>query len=169
MFRRTRAGRERIKLAKEAAREAQLELRQKPPLRDIAWAAGLFEGEGSVGLHSNHQRRYSRLRISVTSTDIEIVEFFHERWGGTVRSCGFASPRANEAFVWMLQGPATLPFLLDLLPEIRRQRIRERFAIAIESQKMRRMGVEDPAYHERLQELQRQLYVLNKRGREPHF
>jgi hypothetical protein len=41
---------------------------------DIAWAAGLFEGEGSIYIASIRKYRYPRLQV--TSTDRDVLEKF---------------------------------------------------------------------------------------------
>lgn len=49
---------------------------------DIAWAAGLFEGEGHFGIHSGHGQRSATLQM----TDEDTVRKFHEVVGfGRVR------------------------------------------------------------------------------------
>lgn len=45
--------------------------------RDVAWAAGLYEGEGSVGM--SRSRRYPRLALGMT--DREPVEWFRDILG----------------------------------------------------------------------------------------
>jgi hypothetical protein len=43
-------------------------------ITDIAWAAGLFEGEGSIFINNNNGRKYVLLNLS--STDRDVVEKF---------------------------------------------------------------------------------------------
>jgi hypothetical protein len=50
----------------------------------IEWAAGLFEGEGSIVVRPNHA---GRLQITVYNTDQDVIEMFYEAVGkiGTVK------------------------------------------------------------------------------------
>jgi len=53
-------------------------------LLNIAWAAGLFEGEGSIMIITrNNNRKYVRLRIA--STDFDVIDKFVKivKHGGT--------------------------------------------------------------------------------------
>lgn len=60
---------------------------------DLAWAAGLFEGEGFVGPHDYRKHRPAWM-MAVVMTDEDVVRRFHRIVGvGTV--CGPAKPRAE--------------------------------------------------------------------------
>ena len=54
--------------------------------RELAWAAGCFEGEGCISINREFQknRTYYRLRVSLPNTDEDIIKFFQSRWPGTV-------------------------------------------------------------------------------------
>jgi hypothetical protein len=60
---------------------------EKPPVLDIdsdqrAWAAGLFEGEGSIGVCP--RKTAVRLRLQVTSVDLDVVMRLTGILGGKV-------------------------------------------------------------------------------------
>ena len=66
-------------------------------IRGIAWAAGLYEGEGSIGMARAH--RYSRLALGMT--DQEPVEWFREILGfGSIRP----QPRENYKTMYRFEG-----------------------------------------------------------------
>jgi len=44
---------------------------------ELAWAAGFFDGEGSVGLYKHNKARYKYLRLSVGQTDKEVISRFN--------------------------------------------------------------------------------------------
>lgn len=79
-------------------------------LASIAWAAGLFEGEGSILCPSGH---YQRLRLGMTDEDV--VRRFQAIAGcGTVRR---AQPRAagwRPLFVWQVSDRGNVSRLLGL-------------------------------------------------------
>jgi hypothetical protein len=133
-----------------------------PDVADRLWAAGLFEGEGTATI--NGKAVYSVARISVTSTDREVVDFYHARWGGSVRSVGRRSANAREAFTWELHGQRAAFFAEDLLPWTRTSRVRLKFEVLIESQQVRRQGSRDPTYRARIGVYRERMRILNQRG-----
>jgi hypothetical protein len=81
--------------------------------RDLAWAAGFFDGEGSITLTATLP---SYLRLEVTcsqKTQLPLVLF--ERWfGGNVYS---NKPKKGEVcYVWKIYGANAVTFLSTLLP-----------------------------------------------------
>lgn len=82
-----------------------------------AYIGGLFDGEGSVLL--NKTGTYRSLRVEVTSTSEELVEFLLASVGGTTM---YRAPRQTHhrpSFVWRLHGPAAFAFLKDVLPHLK--------------------------------------------------
>src|SRR3990172_12809075 len=88
------------------------------PLRDDRiWAAGHFEGEGTVTISGASRRGYTRPLVVLASTDFQVIEFFNERWPGTIRTYQPKSKtgRAKLARVWSLNSfEAVRAFLLDM-------------------------------------------------------
>lgn len=52
---------------------------------DLAWAAGIIDGEGCISLNNEHRVQYL-LRISVTNTDLRMLTRLRDLFGGSV--CG---------------------------------------------------------------------------------
>lgn len=84
--------------------------------REVAWAAGFFDGEGTVTLSPYGQvgrpdrevRR--RLRISVSQKHRAPLEVFQRLFGGTIH-------RSNErCFAWHANSRIALAALRELLP-----------------------------------------------------
>jgi hypothetical protein len=61
---------------------------------EIAWAAGFFEGEGTISLRTLRTagNRYGQVSLEVTSTDLDVLERF-----ATVVGVGNIKPKANKA------------------------------------------------------------------------
>jgi hypothetical protein len=92
--------------------------------RDLAWMAGVFEGEGSM--HINHRSRPHRgffASVSMAVTDKELVEPFLV-WGG----CVSVIHRWNgvkmykEIYRWDLTGDKSWRMVRQLLPFFRAKR-----------------------------------------------
>jgi len=111
---------------------------------ELAWAAGLFEGEGSI--YSCPMRYNSRtgrigIRLELHMTDEDVVRRFGEIVGiGTVRGPyrSGGDDRFRPRWKWRASGAAAVKFLtesgiLDLLGERRRGRA-EAILAALEEQ-----------------------------------
>lgn len=130
---------------------------------DEKWAAGMFEGEGTVTLSSNRTKAYTRLRVSLTNTDAEIVEFYVGRWGGKVRRFE-PGGRAKTAFTWMLNSRQAARFLEIIQPHLRTTKTKEKVALALLSQSLRRRGARDPGYRAMQLGFKERMHELNRRG-----
>jgi hypothetical protein len=64
-----------------------------PSLSDVAYAAGLFDGEGTICIafvsanpNKSRKAKYARysLRVSIGQTDVESVKWMHDVFGGSL-------------------------------------------------------------------------------------
>lgn len=139
-------------------------------ITERAYAAGMFEGEGTATI-ATHQRKDGsgklgyNCMVSVTSTDYEIIQFFHERWPAySIYAPPPTNPNHSQKWVWTLHGPRILNFLADLEPFLQRQSMKRKFQIVREAQLLPRQGTRDPAIMERVVELTAEIRILNRRG-----
>jgi hypothetical protein len=77
-----------------------------PSETDIAWAAGLFEGEGNIGVENknlvNSKRRFEP-RLQMPITDLDVLQKFQAVWGVGKVSGPFTqkkSPGAKPYWRW---------------------------------------------------------------------
>lgn len=98
----------------------------EPTNEQLAWAAGWFEGEGSV---PNNKGKPAAASISITNTDLEVLEAFANLFG-----CGriYPLPRDEHKPRWIyhVSGEDAVSILERLYPWLhsrRRQRIDELF------------------------------------------
>lgn len=66
---------------------------------DIAWAAGLFEGEGCIR-HAREKNGTQR-RLTLVSTDLDVIEKFAAITGGGIRERSVTGNR-QRAWVWQI-------------------------------------------------------------------
>lgn len=78
------------------------------------YAAGLFDGEGSVSISRSGDRVWLSVRLSISHRDV--LEEFEEHWGGYVR---IHSKRCNTVHQWYMHGTLAEDFLTDVLPYLR--------------------------------------------------
>src|SRR6185503_20682498 len=71
-----------------------------------AWAAGYFEGEGSVHIRvvssgrRVKQRRTGNPTVQIASTDRDLLDTVSHRWGGSVLRTRINNPKARPAWRW---------------------------------------------------------------------
>ena len=92
---------------------------------DLAYAAGLFDGEGCIFIHrTTHETRnglsYSyTLGVVVSMVDREPVAFMGELFGGSVRGRPVQGTMRRPQYYWRLQGKNALACLLLVRPYLR--------------------------------------------------
>lgn len=137
---------------------------------DLDWAAGYFEGEGTIAITTSGPRKggqnYTRPLVVLTSTDKGAVDWFDARWPG-IRSTRQPPGNARLAYIWTLNARAAIRvFLSDVAPNFRRERNRQRAALLIEDMDARRQGNrhDGGAYLAACHERRLQMRALNTRG-----
>lgn len=103
--------------------------------REIAWAAGLFEGEGCFTV-SLSQGKYASPRVKLRSTDEDVVRRFHSIMGlGAVREEPYFSRKSGYKTQWEWYARSSeviraIDLLLPWMGERRTQRAKEVRAVA---------------------------------------
>ena len=148
-------------------RRARIAARRSPPGDECIWAAGHFEGEGTVTIMSGAKTNLYRPAVSVTSTDSSVINFFQLRWPGyvsrTVREK--EGKRYRDAFTWRLSAHDKIEsFLLDMLPHLKTMRVREKAALLIDDIRDRVQMRRTPEERRRKAERMARMRALNKRG-----
>ena len=88
---------------------------------DLAYIAGLFDGEGSVGIY--HQviptakRGYTyRYQINISNNCLPPLKRIQELFGGGIYSHGWKNSKWKESHEWRVTGGRSTEVLLLLLP-----------------------------------------------------
>jgi len=84
-----------------------------------AWAAGFFEGEGSVTIQKRKRRGYSSrfayiLRVGVGQRDIKPLELLKTHWGGTYHQLG-----DRPSWEWFISSNKASEFLRGVRPYLK--------------------------------------------------
>lgn len=139
---------------------------KKPPV-ELAWAAGLFEGEGSVRINSATKRNLGHLLCSVVNTDISVVEYFQKRWPGYLRPASGLRPDQRPAWVWLVAANKATEFIEEVYPYVITTRVKDKMKLGLAFQKQKSNS---PLVNRSLpyKETQKELYLLmkdlNRRG-----
>lgn len=86
---------------------------------ELAYVAGLFDGEGSISLYSEPLKQYRLARISVdlANTDFSILEYLKSNFGGSIHYFHKANRRA--AGTWHLSYKKAVEFLMLIQPYLK--------------------------------------------------
>lgn len=142
----------------------------KPPKLELAWAAGLFEGEGSVMISKPAERNWGTLRASVVNTDLQVVRFFADRWPGYCRAATGLKDTQRDAWVWLVAARRAAAFLEDIRPFIVRDKVKSRIDLGLQFQRGKEGGGGKPRseqYAEDQWNAYWRMCELNTRGRDP--
>jgi len=153
--------------ARLRARRQRLAERPMPPKAERVWAAGHFEGEGTITIVSGGSNSLPIPRVSLVSTDKSVIDFFHDRWPGYLRSCIPKSVNglAREAFIWQLKAnDAVEGFILDIQPYLQTERVRTKADLILEDIRERvQLRRTDEVVQRRWERMAR-MRALNRRG-----
>ncbi|MDI6770871.1 MAG: LAGLIDADG family homing endonuclease [Anaerolineales bacterium] len=83
---------------------------------ELAYAAGLFDGEGSLSLVRQHGNRWPSPQVSVASTDYEVVHWFQVRFGGSIVTKQPRMSTHSVSYDWRLTDRRALTFLEAIRP-----------------------------------------------------
>ena len=135
-----------------------------PP--DCAWAAGFFEGEGSVAFRPA-RHGCGKLLVEISQVDPVPLHHLKSIWGGQVYSKRRkAGSNWRDFSRWMVVSRDAMTFLVDISPYIIRPMIRSRISLAVAFQREKAVGggSRSAAYRLRMQTFMQQMAELNRRG-----
>src|SRR5262249_53123634 len=78
---------------------------------ELAIAAGLMEGEGSIRISARTKRNRGSLGVSIVNTNKQIIDWMNCRWPGFCKDATGLRPDQKPAWVWCLSARAALTFL----------------------------------------------------------
>ena len=140
--------------------------RRHPTERELAWAAGLFEGEGTVTIGRRGYDDTYRLIVTIQMTDPEVISWFDTRWPGWTQIAPRPG-RRKPAYVWTLNAQRAEAFLQDIEPFIQSSRVRAKVDVAFRFRALqailKRVG-RGPAYKDAQRALYGEMRTLNRRG-----
>lgn len=108
----------------------RVELKTNVSATVTAWAAGVFEGEGSILIRKMSSGLPSLL-ISIANTDIDLLAPFPENWfhGNIVSGRSSLKGNARRSWRWALSTHQAAHFIRDLYPYF----VTPRFAVKLNS------------------------------------
>lgn len=133
---------------------------------DLAWVAGMFEGEGSIRINTPTRRNQGHLVVDMVNTDIECVAIFQANWPAYMRPVK-AKGNRKDYYRYRAAALVAASFLVDVLPYLRTSRVRTKALLGLEFQtqksKMSRVN-RTPEYLAAQLAYYHQMAALNVRG-----
>ena len=141
----------------------------------LGYSAGLFEGEGHVGITRKQVAGLPPsyvLRVGIKMGDREPLDRLCAQWGGRVRLRPEKDERRRDMFAWNIEGQKALAFLGAIRKHVISDRIRSKLELAIrfQEQKHPRGGrglaaSQRSFYRDQQKAYYQEMRLLNQRGR----
>lgn len=138
---------------------------------DLNWAAGMFEGEGSITIGASRTPKGKdvyALQCKVPNTDNEIVDFFARHWHGSIGSDNLRREDRQPQSIWIVKGVKARDFLEQLKPHLRTARVLSKAKVARRLMRLKDLCKKDPANEQKYLKEQLGCYhemkQLNLRG-----
>lgn len=133
-----------------------------------AWAAGFFEGEGSVWIAARRQdRMLAALHVEISQVDRSPLDWLFDRFGGNVpKGMRHRGGRGRPYWRWRIRASRAALFLRDIEPFLVRPIVRRRvsLAIAFQQQKTITWANRTPEYAQAQRDFIDTMRQLNGRG-----
>jgi hypothetical protein len=85
-------------------------------MEELAYAAGLFDGEGSISLVRQKNNRSHSPQVAVASTDHEVLDWLQKRFGGSIVTKQPYKTNHSVSYDWRLTDRRALNFLQLIRP-----------------------------------------------------
>lgn len=138
---------------------------------DLAWAAGHFEGEGTISISSESRNGYARPLASLASTDRAVIDLFCGWWPTSIagKNPRVPTPNARAVYRWEINSAIKVRAFIDqIAPHLRTERCRLKFAVVSEFVDLvlsPHAGKRRPRHPEYIDAIRR----LNHRGSAPYI
>lgn len=119
-----------------AARDARIQAwkRYISPT-ELAWAAGHFEGEGTISISAERRNGYARPLASLASTDRQVIELFSGWWPTSIagKRPRFPTANARAVYRWEINSALKVRAFIDQIqPYLLTERCKAKFEVVSE-------------------------------------
>jgi hypothetical protein len=83
---------------------------------NLAWLAGIIDGEGSVCFCRTHKNRNRTPQLVAASTTLDILQHVKSIAGGTIIRKKVYAEHHKPSWTWSLTGPPSLSIMEAILP-----------------------------------------------------
>jgi len=99
---------------------------------DLAYAAGIIDGEGCIGLYEKAGKHISSFRPSlvIAMNDVQVMQWFHRTYGGRLTEHIRKDTKAEDGYRWCLDvRPPLVLLLTSLLPYLKTKHLQASIVI----------------------------------------
>jgi predicted HD phosphohydrolase len=82
------------------------------------YAAGFFDGEGSVYAATRRSGQSPVLLVCISNTDLNVLEAHRHRWGGSINPRKITKPNHRPQWQWVLSARMAAPYLRAIAPHV---------------------------------------------------
>lgn len=135
---------------------------------DLAYTAGILDGEGCIGIYPRGRRRMHRAEVRIHNTNEWLIQWLRFAYGGSVY---YTEPKQGEnhkpCWMWVVSGKKALIFLQLIYPYLRLKK--PQAELAVKFLRVRRgTGYDSTEEELAIAEAQRiVMNKMNKTGRSP--
>lgn len=133
---------------------------------DLAWQAGILEGEGYIAIQHTTTKALGFLQVTVNNCLPEIPATLNEAWGGHLSKRNATQPNHRDYWIWSVSSWNAASFLLAVEPYLRTDHYRRKtgHALNYQHQKTRTHESRTTAYHDRQDWYYQAMRQMNERG-----
>jgi len=105
----------------------------------LAYVAGIIDGEGSIGLHKNTQKKNPSYTVTVYvgNTNEWLIQFLKMQFGGYITTSSQPNPRAKPIWRWEIRARKAYKFLELILPYLQMKRPQAELAIEFQARRQK--------------------------------
>ena len=109
---------------------------------DLAYMAGFFDGEGSVGIYvKSYAKNQYYMKCSLTQAGEFLPNLMKFHFGGRTYSAGRREIRYKDQWEWKIYGHQAKEFLKAIVPYLKIKRAEAELAIEFQGSMSRRKGL----------------------------
>lgn len=137
---------------------------------DVAYAAGIIDGEGTISIHDAWQfrkdgtkRHYHHAFVKIANTNFALIRWFTERFGGIyyeIKGRG----NCKKWYSWQITGKSSIPILQAVLPYLVLKRRQAEIALECQATLNRHCPVISEVTMLKRCMLKQEINKLNQRG-----
>ena len=86
---------------------------------DLIWLAGFVDGEGCVSYVKRDKRPSFRFEIRISNTDLPVLEWIHQRFGGYLYQLKPTHLNWNPCFQWWIADKRAKELYSELKPYLK--------------------------------------------------
>ncbi len=102
---------------------------------DKGYAAGFFDGEGSITIAKPRERRGYTVEIAIAQRYEDVLIWLQTTWGGSIRTCHQILGTCHRIKKWQCSSAKAAQFLFDVFPYLKGKQKIAKLALELQATK----------------------------------